>query len=63
MLSFVFLRYCGISPRKIYPQFLLYFNTQLKRRGRSWGDGLRGWFVELLQVGGNHLRRSRGWIC
>lgn len=44
-------------------------NTQLKGRGRSWGGeeggkgGLRGWFVELLQVGGNHLRRSRGWIC
>lgn len=32
------LRYCGISPGKLYPQrFLFYFNTQLKRRGRSGG--------------------------
>lgn len=34
------LRYCGISPGKLHPQFYFLFfliNTQLKRRGRSGG--------------------------
>lgn len=42
--------------------FLFNYNTQLKRMGRSGGGELRGWFVEPLQAGENHLRRSRGWI-
>lgn len=49
--------------------FFFFWDAQsrLERRGRSAGVGrggcLRGWFVGLLLVGGNHLRPSRGLIC